>query len=341
MVRADLEGILDNIIPQPDGRLRCVASKFLSGVPVGIFNYHGARKDDANDRVRHQHRRELRGLRVIGSWMNDADRRAANTLDMYETDSEGRRYVRHYIIDMGSAFGSNNLMPHMPKYGNEYVWDPRTITKSLLSLGFHRKPWNEPLAMPYPEIGYFENETFEAISWVPTYPNPAFQRCTGRDGYWGAKVLMAFSDDDILAMVETGEYSNPGATKELTRLLIERRDMIGRYWFGRVNPLDRFRIDRTGLHFEDLAVKHGLTDAQGTSYQYRMLDAAGKAKGAPRRLAVGDVVPIDPSLGDGAYHGVEMTTRRRSGPRTDKPVRVFFYKHGEGRYQIVRVERED
>ena len=153
MTRADMQSILDNITPQPDGRLRCVASKYLSGKPVGIFNYHGTRSDDANDRVDHEHRRELRGLRVIGSWMNDADRRAANTLDMYVSEDGGtRRYVKHYIIDMGSAFGSNNLMPHLPKYGNEYVWDPRTVFLSLVSLGLYRKGWEEPQPMSYPSI---------------------------------------------------------------------------------------------------------------------------------------------------------------------------------------------
>lgn len=278
---------------------------------------------------------------MISSWMNDADRRAANTLDMYETDADGRKYVRHYIIDMGSAFGSNNLMPHLPKYGNEYVWDPRTITKSLLALGLRREPWEEPLPMKYTEIGYFENETFSAIDWVPTYPNPAFERCTGRDGYWGAKLLMAFSDDDVRAMVEAGEYSNPGATEELTRLLIERRDMIGRYWFSRVNPLDRFKIDRRRLYFTDLAIKGKLADPSGTSYVYQVLDAAGEPVGAPGQLSAGESVPLDPSLPAGAYHGVELKTSRRDGPRTDLPVRVFFYKHEDGRHQIVRVERED
>jgi hypothetical protein len=121
MLKADVQTILDKITVQSDGRLRCVASQFLGGVPVGIFDYHSVRPDDPNDRVRHQHRRELRGLRVIGSWMNDADRRAANTLDMHVTDKDGRKFVKHYLIDMGSSFGSNNLMPHLPKYGNEYV----------------------------------------------------------------------------------------------------------------------------------------------------------------------------------------------------------------------------
>ncbi|MCY3762180.1 MAG: hypothetical protein OXH50_13095, partial [Gemmatimonadetes bacterium] len=108
MTPKDLKKILDHIAPQPDGTLRCLASRFLTGKPVGVFNYNGRRPDDPNDRVDHEHRRELRGLRVIGSWLNDADRRAANTLDMYVTGEEGRRYVRHYLIDMGSALGSGS-----------------------------------------------------------------------------------------------------------------------------------------------------------------------------------------------------------------------------------------
>ena len=127
MTPKDLRKILDHITPQADGTLRCLASQFLTGKPVGVFNYNGRRPDDPNDRVDHEHRRELRGLRVIGSWLNDADRRAANTLDMYVTEGDGRRYVRHYLIDMGSALGSGSWRPHQPKHGNEYMVDPRTI----------------------------------------------------------------------------------------------------------------------------------------------------------------------------------------------------------------------
>ena len=373
MEKADMQGILDNIIPQPDGTLRCVASAFLTGKPVGIFNYHGRRKDDANDRVDHEHRRELRGLRVIGSWMNDADRRAANTLDMLVEGDGGSRYIKHYIIDMGSAFGSNNLMPHLPKYGNEYVWDPRTILRSLVSFGFYRKPWEEPLPMQYPELGYFENETFDAGSWVPTYPNPAFERCTNRDGYWGAKIVMSFSDEDIAAMVSTGRYSNAGASAELTRLLAERRDMIGRYWYARVNPLDHFAVRDGALAFADLAIVGGLEEAASTRYRFQMLDAEGDEVGTTRELSYGDLerlgvdwvqsgssasfkrvasvgaqpsasahvyLPLAADLQSGVFHGYEIRTQR-SQAKWSKAVRVYFYVWNDGRYQLVRVEREE
>ena len=287
MGQADLKDILSHITVQPDGRIRCVASKFLEGIPVGVFDYRGRRKDDLNDRVRHHHRRELRGLRVIGSWMNDTDRRAANTLNMYVSDEKGRGYIKHYLIDMGSTLGSNNMMPHQPKYGNEYFWDPRTIGLSLFALGFYKKGWEDPLPMKYPSLGYFENKTFRPGKWVPTYPNPAFEGCTNRDGYWSAKIVMSFSDEDIAAMVSTGRLSDPGAEAELTRLLIERRDMVGRYWLGRINPLDLFRFRGASLRFEDLAVKGGLVSSGDSKYKYRLLNELGKAVG-PERVLQGE-----------------------------------------------------
>jgi len=373
MTEADLQGILDNIIPQADGTLRCVASQFLRGKPVGIFDYHGRRKDDPNDRVDHQHRRELRGLRVIGSWMNDADRRAANTLDMYVTDEDGRRYVKHYIIDMGSTFGSNNLMPHLPKYGNEYVWDLRTIFLSIVSLGFYRKGWEEPLPVKHPELGYFENETFRPGRWVPTYPNPAFERCTNRDGYWGAKIVMSFTDEDIAAMVSTGRYSNPEAAAELTRLLVERRDMIGRHWFARINPLDHFSVHDGALGFTDLAVEAGLNSAAETRYRFRQLDEEGRSVGEKWVLSSEDLepvgvdlipagvpehvhraasvkgrprstsklfLPLPESLEPQRFHGYEIRTRRGQ-EKWSKYARVYFFKWEDGRHQVVRIEREE
>ena len=341
MSQADLKDILSHITIQPDGRIRCGASKFLEGIPVGVFDYHGRRKDDLNDRVKHHHRRELRGLQVIGSWMNDADRRAANTLNMYVSSGKGKGYIKHYLIDMGSTFGSNNMMPHPPKYGNEYVWDPRTIGLSLFALGFYKKAWEDPQPMEYPSLGYFENQTFRPGKWVPTYPNPAFERCTNRDGYWGAKIVMSFSDEDIAATVSTGRLSDPAAEAELTRLLIERRDMIGRYWFRRINPLDLFRSRGGGLLFEDLAVKGGLDSSEDSKYKYRLLNELGKAVG-PERILQGETrISIEQDLPLKQFGGYEIRTQRRGELTWSKYTRVFFYKWRDNRFQIVRIEREE
>ena len=212
---------------------------------------------------------------------------------------------------------------------------------SLVSLGLYRKPWEEPLPMQYPTLGYFENETFDAGSWVPTYPNPAFERCTNRDGYWGAKIAMNFTDAEIAAMVATGRYSDPGAADELTRLLAQRRDMIGRYWFARVNPLDRFAVEADGLYFEDLALTGGLEQAEGTQYRYRLLDGKGRSVEVEQRLEPGPPLPLGPDLAAANYHGYELHTRRSEAGGWSKYTRVYFYKWDEGNYQIVRIDREE
>src|SRR5262249_8928760 len=59
MSRGDLLDILRKAPLDRQGRYRAVASLQIPGKPVGPFRYFGARKDDPNDTVRHEHRRDL------------------------------------------------------------------------------------------------------------------------------------------------------------------------------------------------------------------------------------------------------------------------------------------
>ena len=88
-------------------RIRIVASRGLAGEPVGPFEYRGTRADDANDVFPHEHRRELRGLRVFAAWLNHDDSRSLNTLDMFVA-GDGGGYVRHHLIDFSSTLGSGS-----------------------------------------------------------------------------------------------------------------------------------------------------------------------------------------------------------------------------------------
>jgi len=337
MTEADLHKLLDFITKEPNGKIRALASKQIEGIPVGLYNFHDVRKSDANDRVYHQHRRELRGLRVISSWINDVDRRAANTLDMYIENENKKGHLKHYLIDMGATLGSSTVKPRTPKSGNEYFVDIRQIVPSTLALGFYQKPWEEPLPMTYPELGYLESTVFSPKRWVTNYPNPAFERCTARDGYWGAKIVMSFTDTDIEAVVKAGQLSNPNAEQELIRLLKERRDKIGRYWFAKINPLDRFWINQDGLHFEDLAVKGNLAQANQTQYTYRVFNKIGKPIHETQTTAL-TKIPIPSNLPNKRYHAIEIRTQRPNA--SSHTTRIFFYKWQEGQYQIVKIERE-
>jgi hypothetical protein len=65
-------------------------------------------------------------------------------------------------------------------------------------------------------------------------------------------------DDQIRAIVKTGQISDPAADEYLVNCLIQRRDKIGKTFFAKVLPLDLFAVRDGELVFEDLAKKHGL-----------------------------------------------------------------------------------
>jgi hypothetical protein len=328
MTRADLEKMLASYGERKNGKIRGVASKFVDGEPLGPIYFQGTRDGDPNDRVRHEQRRELRGLRVISSWLNDADRRHANSLAVY-TEEE---YVKHYLLDMGSTLGTNAGGPHSAIHGQAYMIDQRKIPQALVSLGLYRFPWldYDPTS-PYKAVGYYRADVFKPGEWVPTYPNPAFEKMTRRDAFWGAKIVMSFSDADLRAIVETAQISTPAAEAHLLEVLQARRDKIGRYWFDRINPLDRFSVVAPSavvagqgratpvgaqLRFDDLAVTGGLAAGETRRYTYQfVLD--GEALGAVRSVDSSRV----PLGVDGRALGTILDARGRTSP-DDRVVRV-------------------
>src|SRR6266481_3392060 len=102
LTREDLDETLTRVARMPDGRIRVLASKLIPGKPKGPFPQIGLRRDDPNDWIPHEHRRELRGLRVIASWINHWDMKEDNGLDTY-VEENGRKFLRHYLIDFGST----------------------------------------------------------------------------------------------------------------------------------------------------------------------------------------------------------------------------------------------
>ena len=226
MTQEDYRNIISVAARDDRGYVRALASKFVDGVPLGPWNFKSTRNDDPNDRVAHEHRREIRAMRVISSWLNDTDRRDANTMSVY-TD---QGYIRHLVQDFGNTLGANGASIHYPIYGQAYLVDPRYMMISGLSLGMYVRPWDEIDAqdyIPHPSVGYFRSETFRPGQWVSVHPIPAFENMTLRDAFWGAKQVMSFSDEDIIAIVKSGQLSNKNAEEYLTQTLIERRDMIG------------------------------------------------------------------------------------------------------------------
>jgi hypothetical protein len=276
MTDEDLEAILRGVDSEPDGTWRVIVSRRLEGMPIGPFDYRGRRKDDPNDRVNHEDRRELRGLAVFAAWINHFDTKQHNSLDMV-VEEGGRHFVRHYLIDFASTLGTG-ASDVAPRLGWEFSFDAPSIAGRLAALGLHEDAWRR-LRRPagLPEVGYFESEIFDPAEFKPLVPNTAFANLTDRDGYWAAKIITAFTDEHLRAIAATGCYSDPQAAVYMARTLGERRDEIGRHWFDRVAPLDFFTVRGALVEWHDLGAERGLYP--GTAPRYRARSATVREDG--------------------------------------------------------------
>jgi hypothetical protein len=266
MTEADLRDALSRLKPLPDGRYRGLASPFLPGSGVGKWLYTGTRKDDANDLIPHELRRELRGMRVLAAWANHVDAGDKNTFDSY-IGKDGEGFLRHYLIDFGSSLGSGNFVNGPFRVGHEYIFDGAAMSRALLTLGAWRRPWERRGVIRYPEIGYYQAELFDPPKWKPNYPNLAFERMDDADAYWGAKIVTAFSDELIQGLAEAGGFTRAEVTSYLADVLRRRRDAIGHYWFDRVTALEQFELKGERLSFRDLALDRGYAGREARGYR--------------------------------------------------------------------------
>lgn len=354
----DLDKLLDRIEKQPDGRIRVLASRYIKGKYVGHFSYKGTRRDDPNDIVPHEHRRELRGLRVISAWLNHYDTKAGNSFDAYVTE-DGRSYIKHYLIDFGSTLGSMAQGPMQPNIGYENQFDPYAISMNLVNLGISVRPYEKFEGVRYPCVGLYESRDFSPGDYKFIVPNPAFELCTIRDGFWGAKIVMSFTDEQIDAVVEQAQYPDPEAEAYIARVIKERRDMTGRYWFDLVNPLDKFEVvegngDQQRLCFTDLAVEGGLEDWETTRYRYdlrvggtRVIKSSENVSGTcitlPDRLEQNKLSNgrMEKSSDD-LHWEVKFKTYRESEEAWSRWVKVHLVADKTtGRFTIVGVTRQE
>lgn len=272
--QADLEELLQRAQRQPDGTVQAMASKFLSGKPVGPFAYAGLRRDDPNDWIPHEHRRDLRGLRVIAAWLNDNDAREGNTLDVY-VNEDGRRFLRHYLLDFNSALGSEPTKADAICGGFEYTLDWHSVARSLFSLGLRQPHCTQRQPRSHPGIGALEAESFHPEKWKQNSPIVAFENMTTADAYWAAKIVMSFTDEQIRAAISTGEFDD-SAAEYLARVLMKRRDLTGRHWFRKAGGLDNFRVEPQSngaavLLLDDLAVARGFAEPAERTYRWRVV----------------------------------------------------------------------
>jgi hypothetical protein len=338
----DLDAILRLLAKNPDGTIRMTASRFIGGPGdvLEAFKYYGTRPDDPNDIYPHEHRRELRANRVFCAWLNHDDSRAVNTLDILHGEP-GRRWIRHFMFDFGSLFGSS---PDRRWSGVEYMYEGRPTWLAFATFGIWIQPWQftryrtdlPPAAMR------FEGDRFDPAGWKPEYPNPAFDNMRPDDAFWGSRIVASFSDDVIRAIVRKAKYSDPRVTDYMTETLIKRRDKIARVWLNGVNPVVNFRLSADGaLSFENAAVAaRAATPARYYTLAWSRFDNV-----ADRHEAVGIEETVNQpagrlpaSLAGSDFVSVRVTSSHADHPAWSQPVQVYFRRESGG-WKTVGLER--
>lgn len=270
------EKALDSILalaPQlPDGTYRASSSEFVKGTPKGGFAAEGTRSDDSNDTIPHEHRRELRGLRVFAAWLDHTDMKEDNGLDVY-VEEHGRKFLKHYLIDFGEILGAHSAEKGRPEDGFEHYWDWQRQPKAFFAFGLWKRPWEDRKPTSgWTSVAPIPTDSFDPDGWREAYPYWPFFETDAADSFWAAKIVMRFSDEHLQAVVDAGQISDPAARKYLLDALKVRRDKIGRAYIESVTPLDEIAVSLSGLCAVDLGTRYKL--AHGGNVE--RLDGEGK-----------------------------------------------------------------
>ena len=338
MRREDVDEVLARAARDADGTYRATAGLSVPGRVIGPFKYYGTRADDPNDIVAHEHRRELRALKVFGAWTNLVDMKAGNTLDTVVT-ADGRGVVRHYLQDVGSTFGAGALGPREWDEGYEYLYEGTPMWKRLVSVGFFVRPWQTIPYQELPEIGRFEGERFDPTAWRPRVPTAALLRADAADTFWAALRVAAFSDELIRAAVKQGQYEDPAAERLLGDVLVKRRDRIARAYLRRVSSLTQFALDSTGrLTFADAAVAAGVATPEAGYeaqwFRYENGTDATQPLGASRGVV--SLEAPSPLPGDDGM--MVKITIAATGADAGRPVDVYFRRRGD-QWRLLGIDR--
>ncbi len=339
----DLDHMLTRVARMSDGRYRVMASKILSGKPKGPFPQIGFRADDPNDLIPHEYRRELRGLRVIASWINHWDMKEDQGLDMY-VEENGRRFLRHYLIDFGSTLGGGQV-PTEYFHGREYALDMKSIMKEVFTLGAFESADEKHGLMVSQEVGMYTASDFDPEGWKPSFPTVMFDNMTHEDAFWATRIIMSFTEPELRSIVETAGYTDPKDTQYVVQTLLDRRAIIARHWLNKVDALSEFDIqpDRRGVtvRFHNLLVDSHL-DAVNPTYTYEIKGA--HLKSGRKTLRTSEIVIDRAELSAAVEHAVnspiELTiwTNRESG--VSPPVKVYFeWSAAKDTASLVRISR--
>jgi hypothetical protein len=340
---SDVRRLLRRAHRNADGSYRVLASKALPGRPVGPFRFYGVRPDDPNDVIPHEHRRELRAYGTFAAWVNHVDSKSINTLDTV-IEHDGRKVLRHHLLDFGSTIGSAGVYPREPFEGAEYLVEGKKTLAGLPSFGFYVKDWRtEPLYRAR-SVGAFpkDNAQWDPEQWKPRYANSAFRSARLDDKFWAARRLQAFTDDMLNGVIRVGQFNDPQSEEMLSKFLIERRNAIVRRYLPAVNPVVDLQLSPTGIvTFKNAAVDAdvaaGPSEYVVTWSRFDNSNGATTGLGTTNGSAASVAAPVDLPTEAGSYIRLEISAT--GGPESwARPAHAYFRRQADG-WKLVGFER--
>lgn len=335
----DLDTLLARVARTPDGkRFRGMASKYLRGEPIGGYPMHGVRPDDPNDRVPHQHRRDVRGQELFFAWLGHTDVKRPNTLDTWvqSPTRPGLGFVMHHLVDFGKSLGVWGRDSHHEHDGFSSHFDYGYAVRSLLAFGLWKRPWEGIDAPALRGVGRFEARRFDPDLYAPANSYEPFLYTDELDRNWAAQIIARFRPEHIRAAVRMGKYSDPRAAAYISRTLIARQREIVREVLPRVASFDRLRASRDtragGVRVcaRDLTVAYGLVPAWGTRYELAAYDHQGRELGDRRELSglpSGELCATGIGRGGRRDGYVLLSVRTFRGSRELDPVVIHVARH--------------
>lgn len=341
MNQGDISWLLSRADQDADGSYRVILSKAAPGRPVGRIKFYGTRADDPNDVIPHEHRRELRGYFVFAAWLNHVDAKGINSLSSLVTEN-GRSFIRHYLLDFGSALGSAAVGPREGWEGYEaLVEEPGAIGRRALSLGLDIPVWRTQQYFESSSIGRLplDHSKWNPEEWWPHITNAAFRHMRRDDEFWAASKLVAITDEMIRAAVAEGKFGDPKSEAFLAKAISDRRLRILQTYLPKVNPIVDPVLDRDGrLSFRNLAVDMAVAD-RAPAYRalwYTFDNAADKATLVATTEETQSPM-LMPAMPASEFIKVDIAAVGGPDPWT-KPVSAYFRRNSTG-WTLVGFER--
>jgi hypothetical protein len=257
----------------------------------------------------------------------------------------GRAFVRHNLIDFGSALGSGGVAPAEYWAGSQYLIQPGDTGRQMIGFGFSFPRWHTERFYESRSIGRLQadNTRFNPDLWRPRVPNQAFLHARADDKFWAAQKLVALTTDLLRAAVPAGALWDAPAEEFLVRALAERRDAIARNYLTAINPIADPVIDPDGrLTFRNAAVDGDFARAPES---YRAIwSAYDNTTGETTRIAdaTSRTTRFDAPAGlpsaPRAFIQVELSAMTAQHPSWAQPVRAYF-RHLDGAWKLVGFER--